>query len=31
MEQLKAAQAGQLAGLEGLFPAVLERAFRGEW
>lgn len=31
MEQLKSAQAGQLAGLEGLFPAVLERAFRGEW
>jgi type I restriction enzyme S subunit len=31
MEQLKAVQAGQLAGLEGLFPAVLERAFRGEW
>jgi type I restriction enzyme, S subunit len=31
MELLKAAQAGQLAGLEGLFPAVLERAFRGEW
>ncbi|MBV6441814.1 MAG: hypothetical protein EPGJADBJ_03505 [Saprospiraceae bacterium] len=31
MEQLKAAQAGQLAGLEGLFPAVLEKAFRGEW
>jgi restriction endonuclease S subunit len=31
MEQLKAAQAGQLAGLEGLFPGVLERAFRGEW
>ncbi|MBX2891792.1 MAG: restriction endonuclease subunit S [Saprospiraceae bacterium] len=31
MAQLKAAQAGQLAGLEGLFPAVLEKAFRGEW
>lgn len=31
MEQLKAAQGGQLAGLEGLFPAVLEKAFRGEW
>jgi type I restriction enzyme, S subunit len=31
MEQLKAAQSGQLAELEGLFPAVLERAFRGEW
>ncbi len=31
MERLKSAQAGQLAGLEGLFPAVLERAFRGEW
>lgn len=31
MEQLKAAQAEQLAGLERLFPAVLERAFRGEW
>lgn len=31
MERLKATQAGQLAGLEGLFPAVLEKAFRGEW
>jgi len=28
---LKAAQAGQLAALEGLFPGVLEKAFRGEW
>jgi hypothetical protein len=31
MRQLKSAQSEQLAGLEGLFPAVLERAFRGEW
>lgn len=31
MEALKAAQAGQLSALEGLFPGVLERAFRGEW
>lgn len=31
MEALKAAQAEQLSALEGLFPAVLERAFRGEW
>jgi len=27
----KAAQAGQLSALEGLFPGVLEQAFRGEW
>lgn len=31
METLKAAQAGQLSALEGLFPGVLEKAFRGEW
>jgi len=31
MVALKAAQAGQLAALEGLFPGVLEKAFRGEW
>ncbi|GEM_PF-1063032 len=31
MEALKAAQAGQLSALEGLFPGVLEQAFRGEW
>lgn len=31
MEALKAAQGGQLSALEGLFPGVLERAFRGEW
>lgn len=31
MEALKAAQVGQLAALEGLFPGVLEKAFRGEW
>jgi type I restriction enzyme S subunit len=31
MDALKAAQAGQLSALEGLFPGVLEQAFRGEW
>lgn len=30
-KSLKAAQAQQLTALEGVFPAVLERAFRGEW
>lgn len=31
MDALKAAQAGQLSALEGLFPGVLEKAFQGEW
>jgi type I restriction enzyme S subunit len=31
MDALKAAQSGQLSALEGLFPGVLEQAFRGEW
>jgi type I restriction enzyme, S subunit len=31
MDALKAAQAGQMSALEGLFPGVLEQAFRGEW
>lgn len=31
MDALKAEQAGQLSALEGLFPGVLEQAFRGEW
>lgn len=31
MDALKAAQSGQLSELEGLFPGVLEKAFRGEW
>jgi type I restriction enzyme S subunit len=31
MEALKSAQAAQLSALEGLFPVVLEQAFRGEW
>ena len=31
MEALKSAQAAQLSALEGLFPGVLEQAFRGEW
>jgi type I restriction enzyme S subunit len=31
MEALKSAQVGQLSALEGLFPGVLEQAFRGEW
>lgn len=31
MDALKAAQAGQLSALEGVFPGVLEKAFRGEW
>lgn len=31
METLKAAQSGQLTALEGMFPGVLEKAFRGEW
>ncbi len=31
MDALKAAQAGQLSALEGLFPGVLEQAFKGEW
>ncbi len=31
IDALKAAQAGQLSALEGLFPGVLEKAFRGEW
>jgi type I restriction enzyme S subunit len=30
METLKASQAGQLSALEGLFPGVLEQAFKGE-
>ncbi|NUQ25368.1 MAG: restriction endonuclease subunit S [Saprospiraceae bacterium] len=28
---LQAAQSAQLSALEGLFPAVLEKAFKGEW
>jgi type I restriction enzyme S subunit len=31
METLKSVKAGQLSALEGLFPGVLERAFRGDW
>ncbi|MBK9338452.1 MAG: restriction endonuclease subunit S [Lewinellaceae bacterium] len=31
MDALKAAEAGQLSALDGLFPGVLEQAFRGEW
>ena len=31
MDALKSAQAEQLSALEGLFPGVLEQAFRGEW
>ena len=31
LDALKAAQAGQLSALEGLFPGVLKQAFRGEW
>jgi len=31
MEALKSAQAEQLSALEGLFPGLLEQAFRGEW
>lgn len=31
IETLKAAQSEQMKGLEGLFPSVLEQAFRGDW
>lgn len=31
METLKSAQFTQLKALEAIFPAVLEKAFRGEW
>jgi type I restriction enzyme, S subunit len=31
IEALKSLQIAQLSALEGLFPTVLERAFRGEW
>jgi restriction endonuclease S subunit len=31
IDALQEIQAGQLSALEGLFPGVLEQAFRGEW
>jgi hypothetical protein len=31
MDQLKAVKSKQLEELGGVFPAVLEKAFQGEW